>query len=246
MNTSFFGSVKSKLRRESFIVGLIFSIVFLLVSIPLLLNPQPVQAALATLENPLRGGPRLALQTTGEFSTLNLSDFGVAVDIKDTNQIVAVYAPGVFALPVVQQPNEKPWFVSSAPNTVTEFGLASEYGATGFLAHNTLAGSVFLELQIGQEVMVVLADGRTRRYEVGIVMRYQALDPDNPYSVFRSLDGKGKDLSSTDLFNLIYAVPNRVVFQTCLENNGDPNWGRYFVIAYPVRARFSIFDLLSF
>jgi hypothetical protein len=77
-------------------------------------------------------------------------------------------------------------------------------------------------------------------------MGYQALDPDNPYSSFRPAEGIGKDLSSTELFNLIYAVANRAVFQTCIEKNGDPNWGRYFVIAYPVREHFSLFDLLSY
>jgi hypothetical protein len=246
MNTSLFGSVKSKLRRERIIIGLLFSIVFLLVSISLFLNPQPVQADLTSLENSSSGGQRFALQTTGEFSALSLSDFITAPDIVDSKQIVGVYAPGLFVLPVIQQPEGKPWFVAAEPDIITEFGLAADYGSTGFLAHNTLAGSAFLELQIGQEVMVILADGGSQRYEVREVMRYQALDPDNPYSVFRSVDGKGKDLSSTDLFNLIYAVPNRVVFQTCLENNGDPNWGRYFVIAFPIRERFSIFDLLSF
>jgi len=246
MNTSLNGLEKQRCIRERYVVCFLFSIVFLLVSVFLLLNPQPVQAALTTLENPSGGGPKLGLQTTGDISAVSLSDFVTSEVIVDTEQIVGVVAPGVFALPVVQQPKDKPWFVSSASDTITQFGLASDYGSMGFLAHNTLAGSVFYELQIGQEVRVILGDGDTQRYVVGEILSYQALDPDSPYSVFRPVDGRGNDLTSTDLFNLIYAVPNRVIFQTCLEKNGDPNWGRYFIIAYPVRARFSLFDLLSY
>ena len=246
MNTSFNGLEKQEHRRERIVVGFLFAIVFLLVSLSLLLNPQPAQAALTTYESPSGGGQKLALQTTGEITAVDLSNFIIAADDIETDQIVGIYAPGVFALPVVQQPKDKPWFVSSASDTITQFGLASDYGSMGFLAHNTLAGSVFYELQIGQEVRVILGDGDTQRYVVGEILSYQALDPDSPYSVFRPMDGRGNDLTSTDLFNLIYAVPNRVIFQTCLEKNGDPNWGRYFIIAYPVRARFSLFDLLSY
>jgi hypothetical protein len=246
MNTSLNGLEKQGHKRERIVVGFLFSIVFLLVSLFLLLNPQPAQAALTPFENPSGGGQRLGLQTTGEFTEIDLSNFITAADVIEEDQIVGVVATGVFALPVVQQPVDKPWFVSSTSDTITQFGLASEYGSLGFLAHNTLAGSVFYELQIGQEVRVILGDGDSQRYIVSEILSYQALDPNSPYSVFRPLDGRGKDLTSTDLFNLIYAVPNRVVFQTCLEKNGDHNWGRYFVIAYPVRARFSLFDLLSY
>jgi hypothetical protein len=246
MNTSLIGLVKQERRRERFVIGFLFSIVFLFVSLFVLLNPQPVQAALTTLDHSSGGSPRLALQATGEFSTLDLSDLITTTDIVDPEQVVGVYAPSLFAIPVVQQPVDKPWFVSSESNIITQFHLASDYGSIGLLAHNTLAGSFFTDLQIGGEVMVFLGDGSSRRYVVGEIRSYQALDPVNPYSSFRLASGRGKDLSSTDLFNLIYAVPNRVVFQTCIERNGDQNWGRYFVIAYPVRERFSLFDILSF
>jgi hypothetical protein len=246
MHTSLRGLVKQKCKRERFVVGFLFSIVFLFVSLFILLNPQPVQAALTTLDHSSDGSQRLALQATGEISTLNLSELIPPTDIVDSEQVVGVYAPGLFVLPVVQQPVDKPWFVSSESNIITQFRLASDYGSMGFLAHNTLAGSFFTGLEIGREVWVILGDGDSRRYVVGEIRSYQALDPVNPYSSFRPANGRGKDLSSTDLFNLIYAVPNRVVFQTCIERDGDQNWGRYFVIAYPVRERFSLFDILSF
>jgi hypothetical protein len=246
MNTSLHGLVNQGQRRKRIAIGFIFSIVFLIAALLFPIFQQPVHALPATFENPYGGEAKLALQTTGEFSAIDLSDFVSVGDFVDSEQIVAVYAAGLFTLPVVQQPQDRPWFVSSASNTITQFALAGEYGSLGFLAHNTLAGSVFYNLEVGQEVRIILGDGTSRRFIIEEIMGYQALDPDNPYSSFRPAEGIGKDLSSTELFNLIYAVANRAVFQTCIEKNGDPNWGRYFVIAYPVREHFSLFDLLSY
>jgi hypothetical protein len=246
MNTSLHRLENQGHRRKRIAIAFIFSIVFLLAGLFLPITQKPVQVPSPRFEALSSEGSRLALQTTGEFSAIDLSDFATINNVVDPDQIVAVYAAGLFALPVVQQPQDRPWFVSSASKTITQFALASEYGSLGFLAHNTLAGSAFYELEVGQEVRIVLGDGDSRRFVVEEIISYQALDPDNPYSFFRPAEGLGKDLSSTELFNLVYAVPNRAVFQTCIEENGDPNWGRYFVIAYPVKERFSLFDLLSF
>jgi hypothetical protein len=35
------------------------------------------------------------------------------------------------------------------------------------------------------------------------------------------------------MFNRAYVGENRVVFQTCLAAEGNPSWGRLFVIAVP-------------
>lgn len=246
MNTSSNGKIKFERRREKLIFGCLLSFVFLLFTIVLLINPQAAHANLASLGSVAPVGPKFALQTTGEFSTFDFSDFTITTELGDEKQIVGIYAPGKFALPVIQQPEDTPWFVSSAPNTVTQFHLAREYGSLGFLAHNTLAGSVFHEIQLRQELLVIYGDGSSSRYVVGDIMRYQALEPSNPYSNFKPMDGKGKVLSSTELFNLVYAVPSRVVLQTCIEQEGNHNWGRFFVIAYPADARFSISDLLGY
>jgi len=93
---------------------------------------------------------------------------------------------------------------------------------------------------------VVYGDGEWMKFMVGEIQSYQALEPDSPYSVFRETDRSGKDLTSTDLFHRVYAKPHTAVFQTCIESNGDPNWGRYFVIAYPVSGRFRLFDSTPF
>jgi len=246
MNTSLLGLVIAKLLRKRFIGGYFLLIVFLFGCSYLFVNPQYVEAPSVSSQNQLNAEPTLVVQTTGQFSTLNLLDVISAVSSRDSEKIVGLHVPGVFTLPVVQQPEGRPGFVSTASNTLTQFRLASEYGSMGFLAHNTLAGSDFYELQLGQEVRIIMGDGGSQSYAVGEILLFQALDPNSPYSDFRPVDRRGEDLSSTDLFNLIYAVPDRVVLQTCKEYNGDPNWGRYFVIAYPIIGRISLFDLFSF
>jgi hypothetical protein len=246
METSMVGRVKRVGRRERVVIASLFLLVFILVFNILFISPQPALADLASLDAFTSETLNIGLQATGELSAFDLTEFAPPASAPEADQIAGVYAPGVFSLPVIQQPAEEPWFVSSAPQTVTQFNLAGEYGSLGFLAHNTLAGSSFYDLEIGQEIIVVYGDGELARFKVGEIYSYQALDPDSPYSVFKGLEGSKKELTSTDLFHLIYAKPHRVVFQTCLEAEGDPNWGRYFVIAYPVSSRFSLFDFLSF
>ena len=246
METSMVGWVFGVGRRERCVIAALFFVVFLLAINLLFISPQPALADLASLDTFANESLNIGLQTTGELSAFDLTEFVPSVSVSNADQIVGVYVPRVFSLPVIQQPTDKPWFVSSSPETITQFNLAGEYGSLGFLAHNTLAGEVFYELEIGQEIIVVYSDGELMRFKVGEVQSYQALDPDSPYSVFRETNGSGKDLSSTDLFHRVYAKPHRAVFQTCIESNGDPNWGRYFVIAYPVSGRFSLFNSLPF
>jgi hypothetical protein len=243
MDTRMIEWVKGAGRRERWVIASLFFLVFIFVINILFISPQP---ALASLETFTQDSLNIGLQTTGELSARDLAELVPPASAPDADQIVGVYVPGIFSLPVLQQPEDKPWFVSSAPKTITQFKLAGDYGSLGFLAHNTLAGGVFYELDIGDEILVVYGDGELARFKVGEIRRYQALDPDSPYSVFREMNGSGKELTSTELFHLIYAKPHRAVFQTCLEAEGDPNWGRYFVIAYPVSGRFGLFDSFPF
>lgn len=207
----------------------------------LFISPEPALAALDLFSSEAES---IGLQTTGELSAVELRELVPPLSASSADQIAGVIAPGVFSLPVLQQPENEPWFVSSAPRAVTQFNLAVEYGSLGFLAHNTLAGSVFYDLDIGEDFIVVYGNGDLARFRVVETRSFQALDPNNPYSEFRVLDGSERTLTSTDLFHQVYAQPHRAVLQTCLEAEGDPNWGRYFVIAYPVSGRFSLFDSL--
>jgi hypothetical protein len=40
-------------------------------------------------------------------------------------------------------------------------------------------------------------------------------------------------LTTEQMFNKAYRGDRHVTFQTCIEANGEPSWGRLFVIATP-------------
>jgi hypothetical protein len=162
----------------------------------------------------------------------DLDTFIQSVRNGDADTLRGVYTNGLFAFPVVQQPSHDPAFVSIIPNTLTQFGLALAYGNTGLLAHDFLAGAYFSLLSIGQDVQLVYGDGRTEHFTVTKIYRYQATDPNSVYSKFIDLDTQ-QTLSSTELFKKVYMGPTHVTFQTCIEANGEPSWGRLFVIAEP-------------
>lgn len=149
------------------------------------------------------------------------------------DQIVGVYAPNRFALPVVQQPAGESGFVSSKKETVTQFDLAAEYQTIGLLAHNYLSGSLFFELEVDQIVTIVFGDGRSQEYRVAEVHSFQALNPTSTQSDFIDLSTPGQKKSAAEVFNQIYGAGDRLVFQTCIERNGDLSWGRLFVTAEP-------------
>jgi hypothetical protein len=64
------------------------------------------------------------------------------------------------------------------------------------------------------------------------VLRFQALQPSNPYSSFKNLD-RDETLSTAQLFNRVYAGYHHLTFQTCIAADGKLSWGRLFVIAMP-------------
>jgi hypothetical protein len=164
-----------------------------------------------------------------------LGEFVGSVRNGSPDTLVGVYASGVLALPVVQQPANNPAFVSPKPGVLTQFEMASEYGSTGILAHNTLSGEEFTNFKAGQDVVLVFGDGTLKRYRISGTGTYQALSPRSPYSEFIDLEKEGARLSAADLFYKIYAQKGRLVFQTCIEANGDVSWGRLFVIAEPIK-----------
>jgi hypothetical protein len=148
------------------------------------------------------------------------------------NQIVGLYTAS-FAYPVLQQPKGSPAFVSTEPDKVTQFALASQYGSTGILAHNHLAGAAFSELSTGETITLVYGDGHVQNYKVKAIERFQALTPTSPTSNFLSLDQTPVRYTASGLFDQIYNIPQRLVLQTCIKSNGNPSWGRLFIIAEP-------------
>ncbi len=153
----------------------------------------------------------------------------------NAGQIAGLFLTGRLELPVLQQPSNSPGFVSSVPDSVTQFGLASQHGSLAFLAHNNLAGQKFFNLKSGQILSLVYGNGKVDYYRIVDIREYRALSPNSPYSNFVDLDDpQGDVISVTDLFYNIYAKAGRLILQTCIEAEGQPSWGRLFIIAVPV------------
>ncbi len=156
--------------------------------------------------------------------------------VKDGNATAlrGVYVPNVMALSVVQQPVGYPGYVSTDRSVATQFSIATEVGNVGLLAHNTHAGSLFMNIKTGSRITLVYGDGRTEDFIVNNIQRYQALDPLSPYSQFKSLDTQ-TSLTAEELFNKVYRGNYHLTLQTCIEKNGNQSWGRLFILAVPVK-----------
>lgn len=179
------------------------------------LSPRPIQAIGA-----------------GERDLPTFAGFSKSVQNGDAEILRGVYVPRVLALPVVQQPVDKPYYVSNRAGEATQFSIASQYGNVGLLAHNTLSGQLFSGLATGQEVRLVYGDGRVEYFVVAQVLQFQALQPDSVTSSFRNLD-RNEVLSAGEMFNRAYVGGDRLVFQTCISAEGNASWGRLFVVAVP-------------
>lgn len=167
----------------------------------------------------------------------SLREFVPTIKNGQAGQIVGVFITDTLALRVVQQPSSNPGYVSSEPGVVTEFAMAAQFGTTGLLAHNTAAGASFDQIIAGQKIVLVYGNGDLKFYRVDQIRRYQALSPTSPYSSFTDLDEPGRTLSVETLFYQVYQSDGNLVFQTCIERDGQASWGRLFVIAEPIETQ---------
>jgi hypothetical protein len=171
---------------------------------------------------------------TGNVPTLpDFSSFITNVSNTNAGELRGIYVPGVMAFPIVQQPGDNAGFVSSVDETITQFGMVNQFGNIGLLAHNNLAGINFFSLTPGQLTYLVYGNGEIRTFIVTQVLRYQANEPYNPYSYFRDL-ANGLEYSAEDVFRKAYMGEYHLTLQTCIAENGEPSWGRLFVIAVPL------------
>ncbi len=182
-------------------------------------------------------------QGYAEAPALDFLSFVMSVQNGQAGVLRGVYVPGVLALPVIQQPRGWPAYVSDVDNVITQFSMAAEVGNVGLLAHNTLAGRDFVNLSPGQEVRLVYGDGSVEYFIVTEILRYQALQPYSPTSEFRDLDTL-ETITAEELFRRVYRGERHVTFQTCIEENGNSSWGRFFVIAQPRAEVFKVQRLL--
>jgi hypothetical protein len=163
----------------------------------------------------------------------SLTEFVESLESTDEERIVGVFAPGLFALRVVQQPLHEDTYVSDLPDVLTQFMLASNFGSYGFLAHDHLVGAAFFNFEIGQHVFLIDGNGIIRPFVITSFRSVEALSPQSPYSQFRSLEFPWSKISVEDLFHQIYAENDRVILQTCISYENLLDWGRFFVIAVP-------------
>ncbi|MDQ3004639.1 MAG: hypothetical protein M3R47_04555 [Chloroflexota bacterium] len=170
----------------------------------------------------------------------DFTDVAQPVENGDVNTLFGVYVPNVLALPVIQQPSGNAGYVSNKDDQATQFGMASQFGSVGLLAHNYLSGRFFSELTVGQEVRLVYGNGRVEYFVITEILRYQALEPNSELSSFRNLDHP-EVLSAEQMFKRVYAGERHVTFQTCIEANGTVSWGRLFVVAKPKQLSFDHF-----
>lgn len=161
-----------------------------------------------------------------------LETFARQLQNGQADELRGIYIPELLAAPVVQQPVGRNEFVSPRQGIVTQFGLASQFGSTGLLAHNYLAGENFALLEEGRKFYLIYGDGRTATFVVTEIQYYQALEPTSPLSNFLDL-GNGALLTTPEVFSKVYDRPGQVIFQTCISAEGDPAWGRLFAIAEP-------------
>ena len=170
--------------------------------------------------------------SNSEATLPNFSEFSQIVQNGEADVLRGVYVSSALALPVVQQPNNNPGYVSSRNGLATQFSMAAQYGNIGLLAHNNLSGRSFSQLAVGQEVRLIYGNGRVEYFVITEILQYQALQPTSMLSAFRDL-ATDETITANQLFERVYTGDHHVTFQTCIEENGDLSWGRLFIVATP-------------
>ncbi len=193
------------------------------------LNATPLLVLLSYLF--LNPAPGHALGNGGA-ALPDFAEFKETVQNREANTLRGVYVPGILALPIAQQPAGNAGYVSNKVGEVTQFGMATQFGNVGLLAHNHLSGSDFSSLAVGQEVRLVYGNGTVEYFEITQVLKFEALEPNNPYSSFRDLSND-EFLTAAQLFKKVYGGERHVTFQTCIANAESLSWGRLFVLATP-------------
>ncbi|MCC6147636.1 MAG: hypothetical protein IT308_08735 [Anaerolineaceae bacterium] len=170
---------------------------------------------------------------TEDSNFIPLETFAGLVADGQSEVIRGVYAAEVFALRVVQQPAGDAAYVSDLEGVATQFGQAAQMGVIGLLAHNYTSGRLFFELSPQNHLSILYGDGRAENYVIKSILRYQALQPEDPYSSFADLD-TGETLTASQLFKKVYMGDPHLTLQTCIEQEGAASWGRIFIIAEPI------------
>jgi hypothetical protein len=130
---------------------------------------------------------------------------------------------GGHTYPVTQQYGNGPLWVSSLPDTLTQFNRGD---GIGLLAHNTGAGAAILMLTTGDVIIIYDENDNSSVYIVDTIYRYRVFD----LHYFRDL-ATGAWLDGWGLLAAMYA--DGLTLQTCISNGDNLTWGRLFVHAAP-------------
>jgi hypothetical protein len=188
----------------------------------------------ATMPESLAGAPAALNPTHSPTPLPAFHEFAASVSDGQAGVVQGIYAAGLFAYPVVQQPPDQPLFVSEDPGLVTQIAGYSAYGVIGLGAHAGLAGRSFYDLAIGQEVWVVYGDGQVASYTITRIEAYQVLLKEQGTAVYVDLE-TGVPYTWEEIFRMYYAGGNeQLVLQTCLARPNSPSWGRTFFTGQPV------------
>jgi hypothetical protein len=163
----------------------------------------------------------------------DMVEFLERISPAEPDQVVGVFSPDRLALLVEQQPPNHSLYVTDKAGYATQFSRPARYDVIGLLAHNTHSGILFYELDLGSPVYLAFGDGAVSLYRVEDIQDFQKLEPWNSRSDYVELSS-GQVLGTNAVYDRFYRNGHHLILQTCLEFEGDFNWGVRFILARPV------------
>jgi hypothetical protein len=192
-------------------------------------KPVTLQASPTSLQAPAQSPSA----TPTDAIAPGLDDFTHQVNDGQKAVVKELFVQNLMALKVLQQPKDDPGYVAQQDNTATQYYRASLSGTIGLLAHNYLAGKKFFDLSLGQVLSVVYGDGSTEQYRVTEINDFERLTHEDMYSDFIDQSNM-KRMNVAEVFARYYQRKHVLTLQTCIDRDGDADWGVRFIVANPI------------
>lgn len=140
-----------------------------------------------------------------------------------------IVSPTSQPIPIVQQPEGQPNYVSSETGVMTEYEYPEENGVIGLLIHNDLGKDQLKQLDQAQ--VVTISDGiGIKTYRLVGIEIWIAEDGSNALSRYRRDADDDDWIFARDLYDHIYGGAYPLIIQTCIEENGSDTGGRKFYL----------------
>lgn len=198
-------------------------------------DPHPLNRPYVPFEKGANIPVQVATLESIDTSRISLEEFIREVKREDFDGVTGLHAAGLFALRVSQQPKDKPYYVGSGER-LTQYQLVQN-GVIGLLTHSYEAGDEIKRLTPGKKIIIIYGNGITKEFIVDTISTLEALDPYSLSSDFK--DQSGDILKAGEVFDRKFTKKfdgpnkkNKVVMQTCIEDQNGVPIGRYFVTAY--------------